>query len=478
MRATSWKLIRWLKGYFGETVKPKSTDKDVARQEYILNVLLLGSLILSFLGGVVTWRHLLLASPSVRTSYWPVSLLISSIFLFFLICYLTSREGRSRLVSYIIIFSYLLGATYTAYSWGIYIPQSLLTYSLIVVLSGILVGSQFAFFITLLIFLILVLLVCLQNSGLIAVDISWTRTPPTIRDALIFGATYSVIALVTWLFDRDLEHALARARFTEAELKKQRDLLELTVEERTRELKQAQAEKIGQLYRLAEFGRSASGIFHDLANPLTVVSLNLNLLNAQKEIIKPEELTRAQVLLERALVATKRLENFVQTARRQLQNQEELLNFSLPEEIKQATQFLEHKAVEAGARIFFTYPEEIKMFGSPVKFNQIITNLVSNAIDSYEGTQKKVRKVKIRLLKTDHHIIVEVKDHGKGISRQNLRRIFEPFSLPRVLKRAPASGSLSPGILSGKISAAISGLRAGWGSALLSLSTFLLLHPN
>lgn len=44
-----------------------------------------------------------------------------------------------------------------------------------------------------------------------------------------------------------------------------------------------QSEKISQLYRLAEFGRISAGIFHDLINPLTAISLNLEQINGQEQ---------------------------------------------------------------------------------------------------------------------------------------------------------------------------------------------------
>ena len=48
--------------------------------------------------------------------------------------------------------------------------------------------------------------------------------------------------------------------------------MEVKVEERTKELKKLQMEKMEQLYRFAEFGQLSSGLFHDLINPLTAIS--------------------------------------------------------------------------------------------------------------------------------------------------------------------------------------------------------------
>src|SRR5258708_13283308 len=98
-----------------------------------------------------------------------------------------------------------------------------------------------------------------------------------------------------------------------------------------------QAEKVNQLYHFAEFGRMASGLFHDLANPLGLISLNLTLLNKKNKQMKREEIEK---LLNRAFVGTKRLEDFVLAARKQINHQAVLKLFSLNDLISQAIRIL------------------------------------------------------------------------------------------------------------------------------------------
>ena len=325
---------------FKYLVRSKSLDKDQARQAFILNVLLLGSIALSLLTLISASIGKILTERKGEV-YPGISLWIIFVFLIlYLTGYFVSRLGKSKWVSYVMIAIYLLPVIYTSYRWGADVPEALLIYALIIVMSGILISSKFAFVATAVIFLILLVFSYLQDIGVILISSSWKTKSIHPRDAIVFGVTLFVISLVSWLFNREMEMALKRARVSEAAVKRQRDSLELLVEKRTKELKLAQAEKLAQLYRFAQFGRMASGLFHDLVNPLNLVSLNLDILSRKSKRMEQQKLSDTKVLLNRAVDGTRRLESFVQAARRQVQHEEAPQTFSLTNEITQVVQML------------------------------------------------------------------------------------------------------------------------------------------
>ena len=60
--------------------------------------------------------------------------------------------------------------------------------------------------------------------------------------------------------------------------------------------------------------------------------------------------------------------------------------------------------------------------GAPTRLQQVITNLVNNAINyTSEG------EVLVRAVETDNEILVEVSDTGSGISPDDIPRLFEDF---------------------------------------------------
>jgi len=410
-------------------VTPKSKNEDEAGREYILNILLLCCF------GVG------LAASSVNTffaiiegeAYDGVSpILVFAVTLIFIALYLLSRAGKPKFVASIFLLASVLPIYFTLYRWGFHVPQALLLYGLSIVMTGVLLGSKAAFLLVIAHALFLIPLSYLQGAKLISYDVSWKEDLPGLSDGIAATATLGAIAVVSWLSNREIERSLKRARWSEAALKKERDLLEVKVEERTRELKQAQLEKMLQLYRFAKFGRLASGLFHDLANPLTNVHLNLERLSTQE----------TSSLLKRALSGVKQMENFVEAARKQIQEQEIETSFSAPDEIRQAIQMFAHRAKEERVEIRFQRADSLKIYGNPLKFYQLVTNLLSNAVDAYKKIErdKRKRQVLIELKKVNGKIRLTVQDWGCGIPKEQLGKIFDPFFTTKPIEKGIGIG--------------------------------------
>lgn len=77
-----------------------------------------------------------------------------------------------------------------------------------------------------------------------------------------------------------------------------------------------------------------------------------------------------------------------------------------------------------GYRIFFRCEEnEIRVMADSVQLNQVLYNLINNAIH-YCGSDKTVI---VSLTKEKRFVLVEVTDHGAGISPENLDSIWDRY---------------------------------------------------
>lgn len=56
-----------------------------------------------------------------------------------------------------------------------------------------------------------------------------------------------------------------------------------------------------------------------------------------------------------------------------------------------------------------------------------VTNIIANLLDNALKYSKKVPKIKLSTYNKDEGIVIEVKDNGIGISKENIKRIFEQF---------------------------------------------------
>src|SRR5690606_8513717 len=100
-----------------------------------------------------------------------------------------SRKGKARAISYIFILTYYALITQLAWTNGSTVPQALLMYALIVVMSGILVSSFFGFLMTFLIVGTLVLLNYLERHQLLPIEQSWKQQPLFMMDSFVHSIT-------------------------------------------------------------------------------------------------------------------------------------------------------------------------------------------------------------------------------------------------------------------------------------------------
>jgi len=404
----------WLK----RLLSSDNQAEDQNRRELILNILL-GVSTLSFLIiNIIRVCDYFIYEELQGLPFWTTFLIL----VFFVFLFLLSKKGKAKLAAYLLIATYSLPMFYSFATWGTDLPAALLLAVLIITLSGILINEKLALISTGIISLVLILLTIGQTRGLITVQNYWRSAATTLGDIIAYSVLLVIIAFVAWLFARGLNKALRQVQQSELELKFERDSLEVKVAERTAELRQVEAEKVNQLYRLAEFGRLSSGIFHDLINPLTAVSLNLEQVNNETE----SKIIDAKSYLGQALLATKKMENLIASIKKQLQKDSRPTLFIINEEIEQIIQIFSYKARRALVKITFVASKTINFYGDAVKFGQIISNLLANAIEACENSQIE-KTVEIRLEQKPGNILIEVKDDGSGIDQENLEKIFEPF---------------------------------------------------
>lgn len=188
------------------------------------------------------------------------------------------------------------------------------------------------------------------------------------------------------------------------------------------------SEEMEQVYKFAEFGKLSGGLFHDLTNSLTAISLNIEKIKqASHQDKRPDGIKKE---IEMASRATIYMQNFVESVRRQISQNDRKENFMVVKELRRSIDLLTHRARKNQILMILKTKREFMIDASPVKFNQIITNLLSNAIDSYGPALKFNRckkTIEIDLKEKKERIVISVKDYGSGIPKPILNKIFNPF---------------------------------------------------
>lgn len=341
---------------------------------------------------------------------------VISLFLFRL-----SKKHFIHLGSYILIILFFTGVFYGSFIWGASMPSSLLGFALVIIMSNVLLGSRIGILTALFSLISIIILGVheINHPELVA----WKSLGIKSNDLLVYFVLISLMSILSWLSNKETEKSLSRARNSEKELEEERNLLEIKIEERTKELKKVQGEKINELYRFSEFGRVSSGIFHDLMNPLTSVSLSVEKLCEQiegKEQIKD--------MVERAISASRKMKNLLDLAKKQIKILNLESDFSIEDEIRQACDLWNYTARIKNISIIFNPEEKINLYGNNTKFHQTINNLISNAIDSFDDiTDDRKKQIKISVHKDKKTIDIKISDNGSGIKQEIQEKIFEQF---------------------------------------------------
>ncbi len=414
-------LIKGIRFFFDRCIAPRSADEDVRRREIVLNSILAVLLFILICLLAIGLRNSLM--PATEYAYNGVNLIkFVVLILFFLGLYVLSRHGFVRPVSYLLVILLSMSAAYSSYRWGIGLPSALLFYGLIVSIASVLIGSRFA------LSLAVVFVFFIIDRGLIessaGVLPAWRMEPIQPTDAVQYAVIILLTTVVSLLSSREVEKSLRRARKSEQELKEKNDSLENIIEERTRLLKLAQAEKMSELYRFVEFGRLSSGVFYDILNPLSAMTLTVNDLAKQLQSEAPAVRER----ISEAVQASRRMSRFMESVRKQIQAHDVDTVFSVNDEVEEALTLFEYAARARKTLVEFLADEPVFIRGNPLKLQQVITNLVSNALDAYDSVPfDRDRIVIISVKGTRDSMELSVRDRGCGMEEATIARIFDPF---------------------------------------------------
>ncbi|HSX46074.1 MAG TPA: HAMP domain-containing sensor histidine kinase [Candidatus Saccharimonadia bacterium] len=170
-----------------------------------------------------------------------------------------------------------------------------------------------------------------------------------------------------------------------------------------------------ELQRFAELGRLSATLIHELSNPLSAALINL------------EASYNDSPTARRAWHNIHTLKSYVEAARRQILASGSPVAFSPGAQINHVKRLIEPLADRADVRLEFSETPRCKLFGDPIKFQQLLTNLVVNAIQAYDKTDASNRLVRVAIKLKPRELLIELRDWGKGIPIENQPKIFEPF---------------------------------------------------
>lgn len=240
--------------------------------------------------------------------------------------------------------------------------------------------------------------------------------------------------------------------------------------------------------KMASLGRLTAGIAHELNTPLSAMRSSLEeirqLVQEYDESVGDPEVgpddhraiaSDMRKALDIANRSGEKAAAFVRGIKSQTRDMglRDLQVFDLVPVVEEAVLLLSHSLREARCEIVLEIAERpLEVRGIPDRLAQVVTNLVTNAIDAMEGDPGAIRLGARR--DPDDRRVLEITDAGCGIPEENLTRIFDPLFTTKPVGKGTGLGlTIIHDVVRGEFGGTI-GVRSRTGEG----TTFTLSFPQ
>jgi signal transduction histidine kinase len=183
--------------------------------------------------------------------------------------------------------------------------------------------------------------------------------------------------------------------------------------------------------RMAAVGTLASGVAHEINNPLACVTANLEVLREElappaggKPTMPMEEILAA---LDDAREGAERVRLIVRDLRlfaRGDAGEREPVDLG---GVLQAAERMAGNMVKTRARVVQEHAPLPPVDGNATRLCQVFVNILVNAAQAIESGHPEDNEVRVRAAVDGDRVVVEVRDTGVGIPPEVRARIFDPF---------------------------------------------------
>ncbi|WP_419178312.1 sensor histidine kinase [Ciceribacter selenitireducens] len=221
----------------------------------------------------------------------------------------------------------------------------------------------------------------------------------------------------------ELEHRVAERT---ADLARVNEQIELEIAERRlteQELRKTQADLI-QAGKLAGLGQMSAALSHEFNQPLAAAKTYADsaalLIDRGRTEEARDNLSRISGLVDRMASISRHLRNFARKPN------EKLGPVGLDAVVDDTLEIVAARLKAADATLdvdLGRHPPAV--VAGPVRLQQVLVNIITNAADAVEGQRNRTIELKAR--RKGGRVLLTVRDHGPGVPASIAERIFDPF---------------------------------------------------
>ncbi len=282
---------------------------------------------------------------------------------------------------------------------------------------------------------------------------------PVNLDELLFSIKKAIERIN---LNRDRLYRSRELKISSEIISKMNKELERRIQERSKELNQAQVQ-LFQTSKLATLGEMSAGLAHEINQPLGGIALVTNHLN---KLIDRGRLSEEEIVsgLEDIKTSVKRMSKIIQHIRTfARQDTLEFIRVDVNETIDFALGLLGEQLRLHEIEVVRELSALPEITGEPYQLEQVWINLIANARDALDEKEKQISDGRSRItnykkalnISTIYNpesempsVEVRVSDNGIGLAKEQKEKIFEPFFTTKEVGKATGLGlSISHGII-------------------------------
>ncbi|HEX7791127.1 MAG TPA: ATP-binding protein [Afipia sp.] len=186
--------------------------------------------------------------------------------------------------------------------------------------------------------------------------------------------------------------------------------------------------ELAHVNRYSAAGELTSSIAHELNQPLGSILTNTETAEILLKESAPDLVAVREILVdikrddERASEVIRRLRSMLK------KTPFEITEVDLNETVREATGFIAAISDRRGVTLKLTATaSELRVNGDPVQLQQVLLNLMINAMDAISEADNKIREMTVATAYAKPYAEIRIADTGPGIVGGNLKRVFDPF---------------------------------------------------
>ncbi|MCA2977475.1 MAG: PAS domain S-box protein [Myxococcaceae bacterium] len=180
--------------------------------------------------------------------------------------------------------------------------------------------------------------------------------------------------------------------------------------------------------RMAVLGTLASGVAHEINNPLAFIRANIEFLVSEIEAGSVVVNGEVRDVLRESREGVARIARIVNDLRRLSRHdrEEQLVPVRLDEAVSSACTMAAHLVRQRG-RLVKRFDEIRPVMAVESRLAQVVLNLVVNAAQALPEGHSSMHEITVTIEEQDDEGVLRVSDTGKGITPDVMPRIFDPF---------------------------------------------------